>query len=46
MKRKGGERLPNHVIESPSQEIFKIQLDTTLCNLLSVNLSWQVGWTT
>jgi len=38
-------RLPRGVVESPSLEIFKTRLDAVMCNLLSVTLLRQGGWT-
>ena len=36
-------RLPREVVESPSMEIFKTQLDTNLCDLLE-GTAWAGGW--
>lgn len=38
-------RLSTEVVESAAQEIFKSHLDMMFCNLLSVNLLYQGGWT-
>jgi len=38
-------RLPREVVESPSLKILKTRLDVFLCNLLSVNVLQQGGWT-
>lgn len=39
--RKGDQRLPRKVVESPVLEIFKTHLDAHLCNLLQVTLPGQ-----
>lgn len=38
-------RLLREVMESSFLEIHKTNLDTFLCNLLKVTLSWHMGWT-